>query len=247
MNKEEYINDVNDDYKWCNIINTISFLLFCISVIISLILCYKYNELLCKFLIVLHVAYFIIVVINNVFLFNRAENERRKTNLQNAFESNLTEKRTKNFYTNDEFHSIKKFFVNEFESVYYTKNNLNKNILFNTIKALIEIIIWIIIVINTNDKNIILSVTQTIFSTEILESYVKYLYYISKSNRIYDDFYRSLITKKYSNDDVALLLSYCFQYECLKASTQIMLSDKTFKNNNSIWSSGWKRIKQKIK
>ena len=140
-----------------------------------------------------------------------------------------------------------KFFINTFESVFFTKNNLNKGLLWESLKTMIEIVIWLIIILNVNDKNIVLSITQTFFSAEILEAYIKYLYYLSKANRIYDDFYCNLITKSYLEENIPILLNSCIEYECLKASTHILLSKKIFDNNNSTWSNEWDIQKKKIK
>lgn len=247
MKKRKYINDVNEDYKWCLYLNRILQLFFYLSITFSFILCFKYVEIVCIILIVLHLAYFIIGIVNNLFLFNNAENERRKTNLANAFNSNLTEKQTKNYYNNKESYSIKKFFVNSFESVFFTKKNLDKGILNETIKIIIVLVLWLTIILIIQDKNMVLSITQTIFSSEILESYIKYLYYLSKTNRLYDDFYNNLVSQKYTEECNPMLLNYCINYECLKSSTNIMLSEKIFKANNSSWSNEWDILKKKIK
>ena len=247
MMKKNYINDVNNDYERCLFLNKILQILFYLSIVLSFTLCFKYIEIICITLIILHLAHFIIGITNDLFLFNKAEYERRKTNLANAFNTNLTEKKTKNYYNNKEKHTIKKYFVNTFESVFFTKNNLNKGLLWESLKTLIEIVIWLIIILNVSDKNIVLSITQTIFSAEILESYIKYLYYLSKANRIYDDFYCNLITKSYLEESIPVLLNCCIDYECLKASTHILLSKKIFDNNNSTWSNEWNIQKKKIK
>ena len=54
----------------------------------------------------------------------------------------------------------------------------------NTIKIIIDVIIWLVIILIMKDKNIVLYITQSIFSSEILISYFKLLYFNNKVKSI---------------------------------------------------------------
>ena len=97
------------------------------------------------------------------------------------------------------------------------------------------------------DKNIVLCITQSIFSSEILIGYFKLLYFNNKANGIYNKLFTLFITNKYSNKNESQLLEYSFEYECLKSSAHILLSSNNFTKNNAKWTVDWETIKNKIK
>ena len=97
------------------------------------------------------------------------------------------------------------------------------------------------------DKNIVLCITQSIFSSEILISYFKLLYFNNKVNGIYNKLFTLFITNKYSNKNESQLLECAFEYECLKSSAHILLSSSNFNKNNEKWTADWESIKNKFK
>ncbi len=244
---EEYINDVDKDFKLCIKIEKLLSIIYYVSVILSLILCIKFNIILCIALIIIHILYIIADTINDVIFKNFAEDERRKTLLSDSFGNALTDKKAIGYYNNNEKNSLKKLGVNVFESTFFTKNNTNMMIKQNTVKIIIDIIIWLVIILIMKDKNIVLCITQSIFSSEILISYFKLLYFNNKVNSVYNKLFTLFITNKYSYKNEAQLLEYAFEYECLKSSTHIMLSSNNFNKNNSKWTSDWDNIKNIMK
>lgn len=167
--------------------------------------------------------------------------------LSNAYGSELTDKKAIGYYNNNEKNSIKKLGVNVFESTFFTRNNTNIMIKQNTIKIIIDVIIWLVIVLLMKDKNIVLCITQSIFSSEILISYFKLLYFNNKVNGIYNKLFTLFITNKYSNKNESQLLEYAFEYEYLKSFAYILLSSNNFTKNNAKWTADWETIKNKIK
>ena len=153
---DEYINDVDKDFRLCIKLEKLLSIFYYVSVVISLILSIKFNNILCVTLIVLHILYIIGDTINDMIFKNFAENERRKTLLSNAYGSELTDKKTVGYYNNNEKNSIKKLGVNVFESTFFTKSNTNIMIKQNTIKIIIDVIIWLVIILIMKDKNIVL-------------------------------------------------------------------------------------------
>lgn len=245
MNK--YVNDVDKDFKLCIKLENLLSKFYYVSVIISLILCVKFNNLLCVSLIVLHVLYIIADTLNDMIFKNFAENERRKTLISNAYGSDLTDKKTIGYYNNNEKNSIKKLGINVLESTFFTKNNTKIMLKENAIKIIINIIIWLVTILMMKDKNVALCITQSIFSSEILIGYLKLLYFNNKVSGLYNKLFTLFITNKYSNKHESQLLEYAFEYECLKSYGHILLSTKNFNENNEKWTSEWEDIKRKIK
>lgn len=244
---EKYVNDVDKDFKLCIKLEKILSIFYYVSIVLSLILCIKFNIIICITLIIIHILYIIAESINDILFKNFAENERRKTLLSNSFGNVLTDKRTIGYYNNNEKSSLKKLGVNVFESAFFTKNNTNIMIKQNTVKIIVDIIIWLVIVLVMKDKNIILCITQSIFSSEILINYFKILYFNNKVNGVYNKLFTLFITNKYSYKNEAQLLEYAFEYECLKSSVHIMLSSNNFYKNNTKWTSEWDNVKNMIK
>ncbi len=244
---DEYINDVDKDFRLCIKLENLLSIFYYVSVFISLIICIKFNDILCITLIIIHVLYIMADAINDIIFKSFAENERRKTLLSNAYGSELTDKKAIGYYNNNEKNSIKKLGINVFESTFFTKNNTNIMIKQNAVKIIIDVIIWLVIVLIMKDKNIVLCITQSIFSSEILIGYFKLLYFNNKANGIYNKLFTLFITNKYSNKNESQLLEYSFEYECLKSSAHILLSSNNFTKNNAKWTVDWETIKNKIK
>lgn len=245
--EEEYINDVDKDFKLCIKLEKLLTIFYYLSVILSLTLCFKYNTILCVALIIIHILYIIADTINDLIFKNFAENERRKTLLSNAYGIELTDKKAIGYYNNNEKNSLKKLGVNIFESSFFTKNNTNIMVKQNSVKFIIDVILWLIIVLMMKDKNVTLCITQSIFSSEILIGYFKLLYFNNKVNGVYNKLFTLFITNKYSSKNKSQLLEYSFEYECLKSSNHILLSSKNFAKNNVKWTTDWEYIKNKIK
>ena len=243
---KEYINDVNKNYTICIYLNKITNIIFILSILLSTIICFKYMEFISIILIVIHILYFIVNTANDILFINIAEDERRKTLLSNAFNVDLSDKKTNGYYNNKEKSPLKKLFVNSFESIYFTNNNLRKSFIYKSIETVFEIIMWVTLIIILNDKNITLLITQCLFSTEIFEKYLKHIYYFVKTNTLYKNFYRDLITTKYDTGKDAILLEYCFEYETLKSYCHFLLPQSTFDKYNSKWTSDWKKLYKKI-
>lgn len=243
----EYINDVDKDFKLCIKLENLLSIFYYVSIVISLIMCIKFNDILCITLIIIHILYIIAEAINDIIYKNFAENERRKTLLSNACGSELTDKKAIGYYNNNEKNSIKKLGVNVFESTFFTKSNTNIMIKQNAIKIIFDVMLWLVIVLIMKDKNIVLCITQSIFSSEILISYFKLLYFNNKVNGIYNKLFTLFITNKYSNKNESQLLECAFEYECLKSSAHILLSSSNFNKNNEKWTADWESIKNKFK
>lgn len=244
---KHYINEVAKDFDICEFFEKILVVIYVVSMIISLILCFKFNNLMCILLIICHIFYVIFDTFNDMILKNYAENERRKTLLANSFDANITEKKTNGYYNNEEKKSLKKMGINSFESVLFSRNNSKIMIKNNALKFIFEILIWLIIILIVKDKNIILCVTQCIFSTELLVNYLKLVYFYLKVNKIYGEFYKIFITEGYSKKLETITLQYVFEYECLKNYSHILLSQRNFENNNVSWSNEWDNLLKNIR
>ena len=246
--RENYRNDVNVEYRKSIKNEKGLSLLFGIILIFSILNIFYDMEWIIYLLIFLNLIYVIISFFDDIVVKNRAESERRKTLISNAFSINLTSNKTEGYYNNDLIPSIKKLGVDSFESMLYTKKNLSMMLLQEGLKTLIIFIVWIIIITKFNNKELLYNLTQTFFSIEILFKFIKTIYYYYMVSSLYDKFYNLFITRKYNEkEDQALVLNYVMDYECLKVYCHILLSNKNFNKINDSLSKEWENIKKDIK
>ena len=63
---DEYINNVDKNFKLCIKLENILSIFYYVSIVISLIICIKSNDILCITLIIIHVLYIIADAINDI-------------------------------------------------------------------------------------------------------------------------------------------------------------------------------------
>ena len=73
---DEYINDVDKDFRLCIKLEKLLSIFYYVSVVISLILSIKFNNILCVTLIVLHILYIIGDTINDMIFKNFEPNSK---------------------------------------------------------------------------------------------------------------------------------------------------------------------------
>ena len=91
-----------------------------------------------------------------------------------------------------------------------------------------------------NDERQLQALVQVIFSTSYLYGTAKLFVYKLRLNNLYD--------KLYSNKegDEILLLSYCFEYECLKSSFKQLLSESIYNKTKDKSNENWEKISNKL-
>ena len=180
----DYRNDVNDDFKKCQNLEKLLMMIFIIIIVVSIINVIFNNNYIVYFLIFLNIGYILTSFINDIYFKNNAELERRKTNISNAFNVNLTSKKTNKFYNNNCAPSLKKLGINIFENTLYTKNILLIMIINAGIKTFFLLIMWIFIIYNIENINIFQIAIQFLFSTEIFLNFIKIIYYYCETDKI---------------------------------------------------------------
>lgn len=238
---------IDKDFNICLKIEKFLYFIYYMSIIISLVLCFDFSKELCLVLIVAHVLYVLLNATNDLIFKNYAESESRKTILSNSHKTNLTSKKSNVYHDCESTNCIKRLGVNVYESALFSRNNSRLMIITSTIEIFIDMVIWLIIVLISKDQNIVLCVTQSIFSSEILINYLKLLYFNNKVNILCDNLYNIFVTNKYNNKKEAELLEYILDYECLKNFSHILLSTINFKRNEEEWIAEWNTILAKIK
>ena len=200
------------------------------------------------FSIILTLGYVALSNLNDIYFSNLAETERRKSLLKESFNINTTLRKTNKYYNNNEKPSIKKLGLNCYESAFFTKKVVDKMIFSYAIKISVFIIIYIILMIKSINIELLLVITQTLFSAEVLFYFIKLCYYKFQLDKICKEFQDIFFIRGLSNDNAnVLLLNITMDYECLKSFCKIASSSKIFFKNNKEWSEEWTNLLKKIK
>lgn len=173
--------------------------------------------------------------------------ERRKSLLKESFNINITLKERNKYYNNDEVTSIKKLGLNYYESAFFTKKVVDKLMFANIIKIIIFILIYIILMIQLENLELLLVITQTLFSAEILFYFIKLCYYKFQLDKICKEFQDIFFIRGISSIMEVLLLDATMDYECLKSYCKKATSSKIFNKYNRVWSDEWNKLIKKLK
>ena len=183
-----------------------------------------------------------------MYFSNLAENERRKSLLKESFDVNTTLRETNKYYNNESQPSIEKLGLNCYESAFFTKKVVDKMLPKNIIKISIFTIIYIVLMIKLKNMDLLLVITQTLFSTEIIFSFIKLCYFKFQLDKVCNKFQNIFLIIGLKNKDVnVLILDATMDYECLKSYCKISTSSKIFFENNNQWSKEWQKLLNKIK
>ena len=246
-------DDVSKLYNKDTKLNEIIDYVFYLNIILSFISLKYFNEWILTLQIIVVFINVILSFLSDYITFPQAQRERMKTNLSNALAVQLTEYETQGYYNNSMKYSEKKLILNTFESVFFTKNIIDKMVSRSFIKSVLAIIVMLITFMVFNKDKLILIVFQTVFSSKYLVGFFKLILFKNSLQSAFDFFLNKLVyeqveksKKELSKNELIILLSKCAEYEILKATFKIMPSTKIYKKNNDSWSQKWNDIEKKI-
>lgn len=197
--------------------------------------------------IALALGFVCVSVVDDGIFWYQAENERRKNSIQTAFGIRLSELETDGYYNNEFPHSLVEYSVNTFESDFFSKFIASKMLGYSIAKSLIAVIILVSVGWIIRDGSILLVIAQSIFSAYIVEDTVCLAIYVNRLNILYNELYMIFVTTGlHDPKQKPLLLSYCIEYECIKAHYKVRLDSKIFEKYNNELSEKWDRIASKI-
>lgn len=244
-------DDVSLKYNYSKRIQKLSGILFYLNFLSSIMTLFFYGEVKDK-LILLQIVLAIIMTVlslidDDIFWYN-AEFNRRKSAVEHAFEIDLTGLKTEEYYNNSIKPSMKKYIVNIFESVFFTKNILEKMILGSLIKVVLILIVFIIACIEFENGEALLLIAQTFLSGNYIVGFIKQIICGVRIKNLYERFYNSLVTVGVtSSKQQNSLFSDALEYEAVKAHYKVRLSSRVFSKLNEKLSSDWEEIENKIK
>ncbi len=249
--EENYKNEANKLFDKCSKNEDIMLVIYIVNIIFMIVVCCDIKKEVISIsnygLIVLNIIYILLSGYNDMFLKNKAEKELRKTMISNSFNVNITTTKSEGYYSNDIKPSVKKMGINSFESTLYTNKITEKLIFRNIIKALFLIILWIIVITRIENLEIIVLLTQIIFSADVLLDLIKIIYYHNNVSILFDKFYKIFVTDGYKENDMPIVIEYVMEYECLKNYCHIVLPNSIFNSEKELLEGKWKEIRENIK
>ena len=232
-------DDVNKVYLIHNALNISTNIIFYVNIIITFILLFEFEfkKHVIMVNIILIIIYALLTMLNEMYFTNLAENERRKSLIRESFDIPITLKKTNKYYNNNESPSIERLGLNSYESVFFTRKNVDEMLPENVIKIFFLIISYIIFMIQLKNMDILLVITQPIFSSECLFYCIKLIYYKIHLEKLEEKFQNIffIINKNDKNRNI-LIFDAVLEYECLKSYCQISISSKLFFKYNDEWS-----------
>lgn len=249
MNRRD---DVTKLYDYSSIIQTIMKYMFILNIISSFAACILKNSTIITVAvitqIIVSIIYVVLRLVDDNFFWYNSEKARRQTSIEDGMGIELTEYKTEKYYNNSLSASSIKFSINAFESVLFSKTTAEKMILREFIKTVVAVVIFICACIVYKNYSVMLVICQTVFSSYFIEEFITLIMYKFKLEKLYEDFYKELITIGiHDESQIALLLAYAIEYEAIKSHYKVRLSQKEFYKHNEETSLKWEVICKKIK
>lgn len=243
-------DDLDFLYSSSKQLEQVCFILFCINTILAL--CSSFGTGLVRSVLILGqvlcaVLYMILKLLDDGVLWYEAESSRRKQNIQNAFNVQLSEYDTVGYYNNNIKPSALRYAMNTFESNFFSNAIAGKMLSKSIIKALVSILTLISTIWVVTNGEIILLVAQTALSIYVIEDTVMLILYKLRMGKLYDEAYSAFVTIGIkSHEQVIWLIYYIVEYEAVKAHYKIRLDSDLFNKFNPILSRKWESVSQKV-
>ena len=243
-------DDINSLYNQTNMLDKTCKTMFYGNVSISLLSTLtpnQFQEVLQVIQIITVIVYVILKCVDDGVFWYNAEMERRKNNIQTAFDLRLSEMDTDGYYNNDLKPSVLKYALNTFESNYFSKFLAGKMLGKSVLKALFSVIVLIIScwIISTGD--IILIIAEAIFSAYVIEETIMLTLYKLRMDQLYNEAYTEFVTLGVKTKKQKIwLLSYVVEYEAVKAHFKVRLDSNLFATYNNELSRNWDDLQKKV-
>lgn len=243
-------DDVNPLYCSSNKLTAICQFLFWVNFTISLISVIFSSHLQIPFSYIQIIGALLYVTfkcVDDTLLWYNAEMTRRKNSIQTALNVPLSEIETEGYYNNGLTYSLAKYALNTFESNYFSQKIAKKMLIKSCFMALASLIILIITGWLISSSDILLVITQAVFSAYVIEDTIVLAIYTIRMKKLYDEAYSMFVTCGIKEGEhQAWFLAYAVEYESIKAHYKVRISTKLFNKNNDELSKGWDSIHQKV-
>ncbi len=254
--ENERVDTVEDFYKPVNTLDLITKVSFWISFVLSFVILIQqvFSDSFMEFIII---SYLLIVIIHITLSFivdyvmlPNAERERRNQLLTDSLNVVFSSEVTKNYYNNQYLPSIKRLGANIFENSLFCKEISKRMLNSERIKISLYILIWLtLLLIRKTDLQVIVIITQTLFSSELLFNWLRLEIFKKNVEAIYGDLFHLYSSKIEDNQTelASFIIKEMVAYESIKSLTHIKLSTRIFRRINSSIIRKWNNIRKELR
>jgi hypothetical protein len=243
-------------YRPIETVEQISSMIFWASVILSVAVLYSHfipwhslqdvPAILFAACVVLHL---ILTLCLKFYIIPIAEGKRRKQLLSDAFSVPLTTEETQAYYNNPLSPSIQRLGANVLENSFFAKAVCGRMAIRERVKVLCYFTVWIIALFcRTTPLEVLVIVTQTVFSGEIISRLVSIEVLRHRNEDLYEELYHEFLHKIdfTSPTGTACILDAFATYEAAKAVASLKQSTRIFEDMNSELTREWINICERL-
>lgn len=195
------------------------------------------------------VTHFVLSYYSSIYLIPSAERQRRKQLLSNAFNVPLIPETTKGYYNNKLAPSFARLAACVLENAFFAKNVCHEMAKRERIRVFMYALIWLAAIsCRSTDFGLVLSLTQVLFSGEILIRWIKIELLRLRNENIYSNLYSHFLNRISPDAPpvLASILDSFASYEAAKAAASIKQSSKIFHHLNPKLSDEWEDIRRTL-
>lgn len=252
----ERIDELERYYKPIEKIDDLNAWLFWVSAILSVAVFFKGFLPWMMLQNVLEISFILLVIVHLILslyvryhLLPIAERKRRRQLLSDSFAVPLITETTQKYYNNEISPSVSRLGANVLENTLFAKNITARMAVRERIKILIYFLVWASAMYwRTTDIGLLVVITQTIFSSEIIEGWLRIEVLRSEVEKFYEELYNKFLHKvDLSNSDgVASILDLFASYESTKSMTAIRQLRSIFTSVNPELSKEWDVTRERL-
>lgn len=246
---EDRVDELDDDYVPIETLEYWRTILFWVAATLSVLILYMHKipwnwaEVVFLALFMPAVVFSLVISLYVRFwLMPDVEQKRRKSLLSNSFDAPLIPEKTNKYYNNELPPSVRRLGANTMENAFFAYNITGKMAKGELVKVIVYGGIWLIALSCQHaDPGLIVVITQTLFSADILARLFGVLFLCSRNKIIYEKLHSLFLNKVELNESIgtACILDEFVTYESVKAVAGIKQSSKIFHELNDELSKKW--------
>ena len=193
---------------------------------------------------------FVLSQVNRFYLIPKAERMRREQMLTDAFDAPLSHEKTSLYYNNSYSPSIQRLGANTMENALFSKEVAAKMLVSKRLLIGVYLVIWLLIFSFRNvDLDLIVWITQLVFSGEIIVQWLNLEVLRIRQERTYEKLHSHFLHEIgcESQRAIATILASFVAYEAAKSSASYLLSSKVFNKLNPEITRKWEQVRTELK
>ncbi len=252
----ERIDELERYYKPIEQIDDINVWLFWASAILSIVVLFDgltpwqaLHDVLGISFVLLVILHLLLSLYVRYHLLPIAERKRRRQLLSDSFAVPLITEITQKYYNNEISPSVTRLGASILENTLFSKTITSKMAARERTKILIYFLVWALALFwRTTNLGLLVVITQTIFSTEIVEGWIRIEVLRNEAEKFYEELYNKFLHKVdlISSDGIASILDLFASYEATKSMTAIRQLRSIFMSINPELSQEWDITRERL-